>query len=54
MAQKGVFSEFLMQHIQEMDDEEELEKIAEVIKETAGADVKNLLDRSISTIAEKV
>lgn len=43
-----------MQHIQELDDEEELEKITEVLKNTAGEDFVNLLDRSISTIAEKV
>ncbi|CRL02706.1 CLUMA_CG015844, isoform A [Clunio marinus] len=50
LSQKGAFSEFLTQHLQELEDDEELMEIQNSIQDK---DMKLILERSISTLSSE-
>ncbi|CAO1343275.1 unnamed protein product [Diamesa hyperborea] len=48
LAQKGAFADFLIQHLQEIDDDEELSEIQKTIQDQ---EMKLILERTISTLS---
>lgn len=51
LLQKGAFSEFLTQHIQDLDDDEDIIALQNAVEDN---ELKNILERSISTISGRV
>lgn len=51
LLQKGAFAEFLTQHIQDLDDDEDIMALQNATQDN---ELKKILERTISTLSDRV